>query len=319
MAEEKKKEMLGVSVLPDGRTKVSINYSSLSVIQTCMRKAYYVLHKQLMSMNKSNALVFGSAIHKALEVWYLSDTGERIIPTNLEENLRLEVYGHTQGEAIVYQAAKAFRQEMEPLWYLPETDKRCLSNGAKILAKYFRTYRDDGLVVLADDKGPIVEREMRFTMLDAPDLVIEYFGTVDAVLHNKATGLTCVADHKTTSSLGTDFFNRVKPNHQYTGYVMAAKRCLGLETDMFMINGLQVAKTKQEFARQFTERTEEDFQNLTASVTDAVRRYLKAIETGIWPQSAPDPCTLWGGCQFLKVCEVPNKLKQHVLDASWNE
>ncbi len=202
---------------------------------------------------------------------------------------------------------------------LTKTDKRSLQNGAKILSEYFRRYKDDGLTVVCDSKGPIVERELRFPLLSTSEYDVEYFGTVDAVLENKQTGQVCVVDHKTTSQLGAQFFNRLKPNHQYTGYILGARECLGIETDLFMINGLGIYKTKQEFARQFTDRTEEDFEELRYSVQSAVDRYLKAKESGVWEQSAPDPCTNWGGCSFLKVCEVPGKIKENVIRANWKE
>lgn len=313
-----KKEML--SVRQEGlKTKVSINYSSLSVIQTCMRKAQYNLDMELRADNPSNAIVFGSAIHKALEIWYLSDVGERHIPVNLKEKAQLEAFGHPQGDHPCFRAIRGFRAEAKQLWNTPDDDKRSLANGAKILAEYFRRYKDDGLTVVCDSQGPIVEREMRFPLFQSPELEIEYFGIVDAILENKQTSIVAITDHKTTSQLGTTFFNRLKPNHQYTGYTMGAKRCLGIETDLFMINAVGVYKTKQDFARQFTDRTEEDFEGLKSAVLDGVRRYLQAKKTEIWPQSSPDPCTNWGGCQYLRVCEVPRKLRENVIAATWGK
>jgi len=319
MKKLKKKEMLSVTNLPNGRKKVSINYSSLSIIQTCMRKAHYLLDRELRSENSSPALTFGSAIHKALETWYLSDVTERYIPKNLSERAQLEVFGHEQGDEPVFRMIRDFRAAAESMWDTPDSDKRSLYNGAKILAEYCRRYKDDGLTVVVDGQGPIVEREMRFPLLTSEEYDVEYFGTVDAVLENKQTGQVCVVDHKTTSALGTQFFNRLKPNHQYTGYILGARECLGIKTGLFLINGLGIYKTKQEFARQFTDRTEEDFRELKDSVASAVRRYLQAKESGIWEQSAPDPCTNWGGCGFLKVCEVPGKIKENVISANWKE
>jgi len=314
-----KKEMLSVTDLPNGKTLVKINYSSLSVIQSCMRKAYYILERELRSDSPSPALTFGSAIHKALEVWYLSDLKERIIPVKLGEKAQLEVFGHEQEDLPVFRAIRAFREVAEPIWNLPETDKRSLQNGAKIIAEYCRRYKDDGLTVVSDKAGPIVEREMRYQLVNNNSYTIEYFGTVDAILENKQTGQVCVVDHKTTSQLGAQFFNRLKPNHQYTGYILGARACLGLDTNLFMINGVGVYKTKQEFARQFTDRTEEDFREFTNSVVIAVEHYLEARESGVWAQSAPDPCTNWGGCAFLKVCEVPDQIKENVIRANWKE
>lgn len=318
---EEKKEMLGVGVCPDsGKQVVRINYSSLSLLNTCLRKSDYLLNRGLMSKDQSPPLVFGSAIHKALEVWYLSDPKERkVLPTSLASKLALEAFGTPQGTHPAFIAAGQFAELMAPLSDLPDEDRRSILNGTKILAAYFSRYKDDGLTVVRDAEGPIIERRVEFTIYEDADLRIQYFGTIDAVLKNEQTGIVCVADHKTTSVLGSQFFNRIKPNHQYTGYVWGAQKCLNLDTKLFLVNGLQVVKTKQDFARQFTERTEEDFEELRDMVVRVVENYLKSKRTGIWPQNAPDPCTNWGGCAFLKVCEVPKKLRETLIKANWEE
>ena len=316
-----KKEMLSVSLRPDGTYKVRINYSSLSIIQTCMRKAMYVLDSGLMKGEESEALIFGTAVHKALESWYSSDTAARELPRNLDEIARMMAYGHVpDADHPAYTAINAFLAAGQPLRKLEDSDKRSLGNGAKILAGYLKCYHNDGLTVVRDSAGAAyVEKLVRFPLDCGSKHEIEFFGTIDAILENKATGMIAVTDHKTTSQLGSSFFNRLKPNHQYTGYLLGANRVLGLDTNIFMINGIQVCKTKQQYARQFTDRSPADFAEFTLAVTDAVHRYIRALETGRWPQSAPDPCTNWGGCEFIKACEVPAALKDSVIRATWGD
>jgi hypothetical protein len=64
------KRMLEVTSDGSGRPVVSINPSSLNLLQTCPRKSEYVLHRHLVPLEKSAPLVFGTAIHAALEVFY---------------------------------------------------------------------------------------------------------------------------------------------------------------------------------------------------------------------------------------------------------
>jgi hypothetical protein len=129
------------------------------------------------------------------------------------------------------------------------------------------------------------------------------------VQHN----IILVCDHKTASSLGTEFYKRIKPNHQYTAYVLLVREVLGLPVENFMVNGLQVAKTKAECVRQVTYRDEADFADLIQVVACTVRDYLQCKEMGFWPQSAPNPCSNFGGCTFHSICETATPLREQVI------
>lgn len=314
------KEMLSVTRL-DGHTTVNINYSSLDLIMTCPRKAYYALHRRLRSDDESAALVFGSAIHKALECYYSLPFETRTLPKNAADKADHLVWGNEVEDADngCMRAITAFRERALSLESLGTDDKRSLNNGAKILIKYFQTYANDGFIVVNDKHGPIVERRVSFEIFNSKLLTINYFGTIDAILKNEKTGIITVVDHKTTSALGKEFYNQIKPNHQYTGYVIGAQRFLGIDTDMFMVNGIQVAKTLHTFARQFTNRTIEDYLSLAETVIYAVANYMHASEQNAWPMNAPKPCTMYGGCTYHRICSVPVQLRENVLKASFTE
>ena len=47
-----------------------INSSSVDLIQTCRRKAYYALERNLRGGDESEAQLFGTAIHRAMEAFY---------------------------------------------------------------------------------------------------------------------------------------------------------------------------------------------------------------------------------------------------------
>lgn len=313
------KEMLTWTKTANGH-HVRINYSSLDLLQTCPRKAHYSLNLSLRQQQESDALAFGSAIHKALEHWYQLPVSERILPASLYEDADMLPFqqGNTSAK---HGALEAIRQfvvaKKDILGNLPDDDKRSLTSGIRILKLYFKRYADDGFVVAADSSGPLIERKFSFIIYQSPTLTIEYFGTIDVVLRNEQTGLLMVADHKTTASLGKEFFDRCKPNPQYTGYVMGAKKALGIDTNLFMINGIQTAKTKTEFARQVTERSEEDFVELKDSVVYQVTNWMALQNIKSYPQSSPGPCSNYGGCQYRPICEVPNKVKQNVIAANY--
>lgn len=321
---EKAKEMLTVSE-SGGVTHVRINSSSLGIILSCMRKAHYSLERGLRSQLESPALVYGTAIHKALEVFYSHPCRERSIPTAFVENSDLMAHGHAAPDAhFLYQSVAAFVAEMGALRGLADTDKRSIPTGIWLLQNYFRTYINDPYEVFVDAAGPVTERTCSMLLHAEPGLQIELFGTIDVVLQNKATGQVLPADHKTTSVIGSEFFNRLKPNHQYTGYLLLAQTVLGLTTNEFLVNGIQVKARPitargqgPHFTRQPTTRSEHDITEFRESVVHAVKNYLQARATGRWPLGHVDSCTMWGGCGYLEICSAPSQLRENMIEAKF--
>lgn len=325
------KKMLTISELPDGRTKVEINSSSLNLLQTCWRKSYYSLHQHLKGKRESPATAFGSAIHAALETWYLAPKEERKLPSNFKKEMELMSSGHDPGDALCYKAAKSFLTAMAPIYHLPETDKRSKENGLWILSHYFDTYKlggkeADNYEVLKVDDKPFVEQLCSALLYEDKQVQIHFFGTIDCILRNTVTDQVIPCDHKTSSVVGNDFYNRLKPNHQYTGYIWLVNETLDIDTDMFLVNCLQVKpkpKTARgappHFPRQITKRTAEDIEEWKQVVVWHVLQYLgftnwKGSREFTWPLGSPDACTLYGGCQYLQVCSSPASLRDTILN-----
>lgn len=326
---EKPKQMLTV-VREAGRTTVRINSSSLSLIQTCPRKAFYLLKEGWHARTVSPPLVFGQAIHAALEVFYAYPAAVREIPTDFEEHAQLIGNGFPPPEHhFLYDAITAFTRVAEPLAQLPNADKRSVAAGIWTLSHYFRTYINDPYVTYCDDKGPVTERTFSCPLLEfnggpLGPVHVELFGTIDFALRNMVTGEVLCGDHKTSSQMGSDFLNRIKPNHQYTGYMYGAKAALGIQSDNFLINGVQVKPrpltargSPPIFTRQITKRTREDFDEFRDAVAWAVRSYLAWDEAQRWPLGNVDSCSLWGGCPFLDICSAPNSLRQNILESKY--
>jgi hypothetical protein len=322
------KKMITV-VESEGKTKVEINSSSLSVIQECLRKAQYSLLEKWKSETESPATVFGSAVHKAMEIFYSAPAEEReMIP--LEE---LEIIAATRPERdwakepLLSHAVYEFAKRAEVLSVLPDTDKRSLVNGAWILHHYFKSYLNDPYVAYSDAEGPFIERFFTHRIYEDQSLIIDIFGTIDFAFRNVQTGNILLGDHKTTSSLGfggSSYFDRDRPNHQYTMYMLGAKRVFGLETEEFLVNALEIKarpKTARgqgpSFPRQITTRTEEDFEELLPVVIDGVKRYLDATQTGNFPLGPVLACNAYGKCNYKEVCSAPRSLRNNVLKSKF--
>lgn len=301
---------------------MKINFSSLNLIHECLRKADYVLNRNLKKEDESSALTFGTAIHKALETWYGLPVKERALDASADTKRDIEMLsaGYTL-DASRTGALEAIRQfviSASSLRSLDDGDKRSIENGIKILQAYFKQWADDKLEVVRDAEGkPMTELFLESVLLDTPALQITFFGTIDAILRHTETSHTFIADHKTTSALGTPFFNRIKPNHQYTGYLWLARQNKIVDTNLFLVNGVQVAKTKCEFARQVTERDESDYEEFKEVVIQGVETYLRALQASSFPMYAPNPCSNYGACQFLDVCSSPKQLRENILQAKF--
>lgn len=317
------KEMLSIRE-ENGKTLVRINSSSLGVIQECLRKSHYLLDQKWHSENEAPATIFGSAIHAALEVFYGGNMADRKLPKL--ETMELMSYDHkveSEETDLLLRATRAFIEKAQPLKALPESDKRSIQNGVYILHNYFKAFIDDPYVALIDERGSFIERDFTFRLYDGPDLEIDYFGRIDLAVKHSQTGEVLVADHKTSSVVGADFYNRLKPNHQYSGYLLGAKS-LGIKTDSFLVNCLQVKSkpvtargTPPHFPRQITTRDEQDYAEFKDAVVGSVRNYLSALAENSWPLGHVNACAMYAGCMFLQVCSAPKSLRENVLKAKF--
>jgi len=308
---------------------VNINSSSLSLLQTCPKKSYYSLYRNLVPREPSPALTFGTAIHKALEIYYSASREERALVPNFKENIMLMCHGQTledESSSILYRATRGFIESAGPLASLADSDKRSLHNGGWLLGEYFEARQHDPYEVLHHDGEPLVECGFETTLVEKPGLTINLFGTVDAVMENKATGQIVVCDHKTSSVVGNDFYNRTKPNHQYTAYIHLAQQCLGLTTDNFMINCFQVKaqpKTSRgkgpDFLHLITKRTQRDIEDFTKTVEYYVRQYISWVEQDFFPYGPVDACANYGRCTYLDVCSIPEEIKENVIQANYKD
>lgn len=323
------KEMLTHSVLPDGRDHFRINFSSLSVMQECWRKVQYSLVRGLRPQLESPATLFGSAIHKGLETFYRGKRTERKLPTRYAEIMEQIGCGHWEPEwadNLLLSAARSFVLKAAPLSALADDNKRSIHTGVWMLRHYFERYLTDEYVIMEDAQGPIVERSFSMEILSDLQMVIEAFGTIDFVMKSDVTGLILPGDHKTSSSL-YQFYDMVSPNFQYTMYSWAARKVLGVESDCFLVNALEVKappKTAKgsppNFIRQVTTRTQEHYDELKDAITLACLIYRANKKADTWPMASPGPCTgKYGTCQYHEVCSAPLALKENIISAKFQQ
>lgn len=321
------KEMLSWSTLEDGRTHYRINFSSLSIIQECLRKAEFSLVRKLRSNLESPATLFGSAIHKGLEVFYSGKRTERTLPSDYSGLMQMISCGQWQPdweENLLLRAARAFVLKAEPLLALPDDNKQSVTTGVWMLRHYMERYLTDEYVVLEDASGPLIERKVTMRAFEDARFVVDFFGTIDAVLRNEITGVIVGCDHKTASSL-YNFYDSIRPNFQYVGYNWAINKALGIESDTFLVNVLQKKappKTNRgsppDFARQLTTITEEDHSEFLFALTGALGAFGHFQKLGHFPQTTGACTNKYGACSFLEICSAPRELRENIISARYS-
>lgn len=328
------KEMLTIIEGPDGLTTVRINYSSLSLIQSCARKSYYSLFRGLKAKQESTALLFGTAIHKALEVYYLLPRGERKVPQGFAALADLMPFQDKESwpEGPLFSVIAAFIEAAQPLRLLPDTDSRSISSGVYLLNNYFKTWGSDPWVIFSDEHGPVVERRAELEIYrecdeaGKPTLIIILHGTIDVILRNEQTEVILPADHKTSSRVGNDFYNRLKPNPQYSGYFLLAKEVLGIEGSGFLVNCLQTKARPltarggpPNFPRQVTTRSDFDLQEFKEQVVEETKKYLSWRKRNVWPLGPVSSCTEWSGCEYREICAAEPEIRETMLENKFDK
>ena len=144
----------------------------------------------------------------------------------------------------------AFANEMTDK---PVDDKRNTQRGLIILDAYWKKWLPEQSVKVLHTETPVqIELTADIIFCGKIDLVVEMFGDI------------YVLDHKTSSN----FSNTVaKPNSQFTGYIYCL-RVLGIPATGAILNLIAVLKTKEDFHRLITTRTEWELEEWKRWVCD---------------------------------------------------
>jgi hypothetical protein len=253
--------------------------STISCFQTCRRKYYYQYVRHLRPKIKGTPLIFGGAIHDALDCYYKN--------SNKEEG--------------AVEAVKLFKGA----YSTPEGDElRTVENGMKLLAWYFTKYKHEPFTVCGKPEEGFV-----FPIGD-----ILYGGRLD--LPVEWDGQLWIMEHKTTTRLGTGYFDQFELDKQPTGYIIALEEYSGRKCAGCIINAMEpwkevkrvTAKTKQpedHFLRKPLTRSRELKERFRYNV-QAIVRDIKWCESNGEFQEAEkkESCYYYNrSCPYLQLCQ----------------
>ena len=197
------------------------------------------------------------------------------------------------------------------------------AKGIDILKKYHKKYFPEYFDVLHVEKGVTVKIHNMLT----------FFGRIDLVF--EMNGIIYIMDHKTTSNLGGYVVN---PNHQFTGYIYAARKQFDLDVTGAMINLVQTYKMELRkkkngaindgFLRKPTSRNEVDFEDWKAWLLDCNERLNKYTRTGYWPKHTTGCYNFGKNCPYKDLCTCPHEsYRERIIESQyeikvwepWNE
>ena len=255
------------------------DYSTLSTFQTCRRKYYWQYIRHLRPIIKGAPLIFGSAVHEALDMYYQEGANDESM-------------------------AKAIAHFSE-IYQTPEGDElRTVENGVKMLTWYYTKYKDEHFKLVGKPEEGFV-----FFIGD-----ILYGGRLD--LPVEWDGQLWIMEHKTTTRLTGGYFSQFELDRQPTGYIIALEEFTGRKVAGCIINAMEPwkevkrvsAKTKQpedHFLRKPLTRSKELKERFRFN-TQALVRDIKWCEDNNEFQEAEkkEVCYYYNRpCPYLQLCQ----------------
>jgi len=194
----------------------------------------------------------------------------------------------------------------------PEDEKRTFAVGLKSLSLYFEKYAYEPFKVLKIEK-----------IFDIPMGDWSLIGRIDKIIEWD-TAIMCL-DHKTTSRLGHEFFYKIKPNMQFDGYILAARR-LGYPTcDSVLLDALLTAKglcvpaqlsKLTPLARDIASRTPEELVEYVQDVNDIVADIRECYSRDRWYRNT-ESCCDYVQCEYRKICKEAPDIREAIIEQEY--
>jgi putative RecB family exonuclease len=251
-----------------------MSVSSLSDYLDCSLLYKFSRVDKLPPEFKSDALIYGTAIHAVLAEFYEALREGRKVPVKELQNLF-----ETHWERLA--------RDREDIRYKPEKDYQTfLLEGKELLSAFHHN--------LPPDEGSIIAIEEPFTFW-LEDLPIPVIGIYDLVLEDPA-GVITIVDHKTTARAYS--VSEVERNLQLTVYQMAAK-ANGFEDREILLRFDCLIKTKTPKFEQYYS-TRSAFEEMKA--VKKLKAVWHGISQGVFiPNEESWKCA---GCAYKGYCEA---------------
>jgi hypothetical protein len=273
-----------------------IDNTALSAYITCPREYDFSMRRHRRGEGRSPALVFGSAVHKAMEIHYRTGGDEKAV----EEAVIMSWEGHD--------SADDYR-----------TLNRVLLDYRGYVKKYGKPHLE-GMKTLGWPEEPLVEVAANMA---SDELLHPWAGKLDRFVEDEG-GLVYIEDHKTTSRLDKNYFKQFTLSQQMLGYTYLGKQLLpNRKVVGVRINLWHVLTGKTEYHRQLFTFSPDRVADWAKNTNIWLKRLALDYEMAADPATAEhafpghygdNGCSRkFGMCQYHEVCSVTPRIREDVL------
>lgn len=287
---------------------MKIDNFALTMHQTCPAKYQLRMHEGWTAKRRSGALGFGGALHAGIAEWYRTGKIEAAVVAISE--------GWPEGISV-----DDFR-----------TKEKCVTT----MLEYVKKYPSEPFQIIGAPENPLIEvpftlelglslshcqecdynnalEEEGWQLRDCKNCgrqlePLEYGGILDGGIN--FSGQMFVFEHKSTTQLGSQYFNQFKPNNQISGYIWAGGLLSGMPVAGAMVNAIGIYKASPtKFERSITARSPQGIESWKRNVQSVCNEIKSHERTGYWPQRTGS-CTQYGLCEYHSVHTLENPLEQ---------
>lgn len=275
-------------------------FSSSFLDKSCPKEAqFYKLDKRVSSENKA-ARTFGAHLHTALKAKSL---------------------GQDPVEALV----KAFEAE-------PISDAfRTLDWANEIMSEYFSRFSDDWEIVRDKSGTPMVEYKFCTPLCVVDGVECFYHGIIDLMI--RRNGVLYVLDYKSTSVLGTSYWETQRVISAPRGYAWALQPAFEERIDGYIIRAIRTSTPSQKLRNTGTEAEKRRWWNESfgdelyifspgeleewhAEACSQVREFIRRTRENDFPRRRSCCVSKYGKCDYYEVCNTyPIKDRTNILSS----
>lgn len=263
-----------------------LDNTALAVYMECPKKYEYsmVLHRKRTGA-ENPALIYGTTWHKLLELYYKGATIEQCI----------------LGAAHVWKEHGKLDDH--------RTFDRAVLEFENYRARWGATPdREDGQTVGWPD-APIVEVSVNALWDGA---LHPYAGKIDRII--ELQGQLFVEDHKTTSQMGSYYFQQFELSNQMMGYAFITRHLTGRWIAGVRINAHAVLKRESKFAREIITFSKDRLEDWSRNYNSWVPRIEASYTAGDFPRNFNACAGKYGQCTYATVCAVSPRIRDRVLE-----
>lgn len=320
----------------------TVDNSSLDYFTKCGRAAEYYLVRSREPNRSAAALVFGGALHKAVEITLKHGVSEETIQKGVGS-----IYTHFESLPPAVEewrtpdlAVEVFKKYCAKYPYelfqvatspdgTPLVEIGFAIPLGSVNVRDFVTYSPQQLVVMGefDEKVTWKPQTGDGLGLYIEKIYILWSGRMDAVL--TWDGMFWVMDHKTTSIAGPGFYNDFILSMQTVGYTWAATKITGHRVAGLVLNALVTRKPTKtgkaiEFERRRYPYSDDLLSEWEEDVLQLVTNFFSHLQRGRFPKETAWCQGKYGQCRYHEVCALPKSQRNIMLqgnlfrDVTWN-